>query len=262
MKIVIRRLSNYSGAELAVALKRGLSIRTSNSYLYQAGSKNSDDAFSLRCHAALPFTQAQTRARASQSKTENNNEPRLRANELRTSFNSPFWPHVLVTTSVGQEGLDFHVWCDSLVHWDMCANPVDLEQREGRIQRYGGLSIRRNIAEKLGVRALANIRFGASPWQKLADLAEKELTNGDTSGLTPWWICEGAEIKRYIFDVPLSEQAQRWQWLQEQRLLYRLVLGQPSQEDLLELLARQHHLPEEDIRQAMLQLSPWFGRQI
>src|SRR5690606_12465182 len=132
-----------------------------------------------------------------------------------------FWPHVLVTTSVGQEGLDFHVWCDSLVHWDLCANPVDLEQREGRIQRYGGLAIRRVIAQKLGAAALRSTPTGDSPWKTLAQLAEIHLTGDDDSGLAPWWVCEGAEIKRYIFDVPLSEQAHRLEWLQEQRLLYR-----------------------------------------
>ena len=27
---------------------------------------------------------------------------------VRAAFNSPFWPFVLGTTSIGQEGLDFH----------------------------------------------------------------------------------------------------------------------------------------------------------
>ena len=39
----------------------------------------------------------------------------------------------------------------TLVHWDLCRNPVDLEQREGRIQRFGGLAIRR-AERKYGVR--------------------------------------------------------------------------------------------------------------
>lgn len=30
---------------------------------------------------------------------------------VRQAFNIPFWPHVLVTTSVGQKGLDFHRYC-------------------------------------------------------------------------------------------------------------------------------------------------------
>ena len=31
--------------------------------------------------------------------------------EIRAAFNSPFWPFVLATTSIGQEGIDFHWWC-------------------------------------------------------------------------------------------------------------------------------------------------------
>jgi hypothetical protein len=58
-----------------------------------------------------------------------------RSDELRNAFNSPFWPHVLATTSVGQEGLDFHAWCSRILHWDLCPSPLELEQREGRIQR-------------------------------------------------------------------------------------------------------------------------------
>ena len=54
-----------------------------------------------------------------------------RSSSVRAAFNSPFWPFVLVTTSVGQEGLDFHQYCHAVVHWNLPSNPVDLEQREG-----------------------------------------------------------------------------------------------------------------------------------
>ncbi|ACD20774.1 DEAD/DEAH box helicase family protein [Paraburkholderia phytofirmans] len=57
---------------------------------------------------------------------------RLRSDTLRRAFNSPFWPHVLCTTSVGQEGLDFHQWCRRIVHWDLPGDPVDFEQRDER----------------------------------------------------------------------------------------------------------------------------------
>ena len=52
---------------------------------------------------------------------------------------------VLTTTSVGQEGLDFHAWCKTIVHWDPAAGPVELEQREGRVNRYGGVAIRQAV---------------------------------------------------------------------------------------------------------------------
>ena len=65
---------------------------------------------------------------------------------VRAAFNSPFRPFVLTSTSIGQEGLDFHPWCHRLVHWNLPGNPVDLEQREGRIHRYKGHAVRRNVA--------------------------------------------------------------------------------------------------------------------
>src|SRR5256885_17202199 len=70
-----------------------------------------------------------------------------RASQVRTAFNSPFWPFVLATTSVGQEGLDFHLYCHAVVHRNLPANPVDLEQREGRVHRYKGHAIRKNVAD-------------------------------------------------------------------------------------------------------------------
>ena len=75
--------------------------------------------------------------------------------EVRAAFNSPFWPFVLATTSVGQEGIDFHWWCHSVVHWNLPANPVDFEQRQGRVDRYKGHAIRKNVATAHRSAALA-----------------------------------------------------------------------------------------------------------
>src|ERR1700730_17388439 len=83
---------------------------------------------------------------------------------MRRSFNAPFWPHVLTTTSLGQEGLDFHVWCRQLLHWDLCPSPLGLEQREGRIQRFGGLSVRCALADNLRPEALPEVGEKISPW--------------------------------------------------------------------------------------------------
>ena len=65
---------------------------------------------------------------------------------VREAFNSPFRPFVLATTSVGQEGLDFHPYCYRVYHWNLPGNPVDLEQREGRVHRFKGHAIRLNLA--------------------------------------------------------------------------------------------------------------------
>ena len=82
-------------------------------------------------------------------------EAPARASQLREGFNSPYWPFVLISTSVGQEGLDFHPYCHIVVHWNLPNNPVDLEQREGRVHRYKGHAVRKNVALKHGAGALA-----------------------------------------------------------------------------------------------------------
>jgi hypothetical protein len=68
--------------------------------------------------------------------------------EVRQAFNSSFWPFIVATTSAGQEGIDFHWWCSAVVHWNTPANPMDFEQREGRVHRFGGHAIRRNVAAR------------------------------------------------------------------------------------------------------------------
>src|SRR5687768_18387314 len=120
-------------------LRIALSLHEGPHRLHEPGKK---DGFGLRCHAAMPFGDAKM------EKSEGGLEGKIRTDELRRSFNSPFFPHVLATTSLGQEGLDFHVWCRQLLHWDLCSSPLDLEQREGRIQRFGGYSVRRALANK------------------------------------------------------------------------------------------------------------------
>lgn len=69
-----------------------------------------------------------------------------RPSEIRSAFNSPFAPFVLATTSVGEEGLDFHRYCRREIHWDPPATGSSLAQRIGRIVRYRGLLQRRALA--------------------------------------------------------------------------------------------------------------------
>lgn len=188
----------------------------------------------IRCHAAVPFggTESETQR---QEQDEDSPAP-ARSEEIRSAFNTPFWPYLLATTSVGQEGLDFHSWCDRLGHWDLCSSPVDLEQREGRVQRFGGLTVRRPLADKLGKDALTAARRDlTSPWDAIAATAN-EVFKDDETGLTPWWTLPGAELKRHLFALPRSRDIDRYAKLKMQRLLYRVALGQPDQEDLIELL--------------------------
>jgi len=259
---IIHKLHGLEGARLAHELRTGLSLRTTPFKLHtpekdlRQGESDNGQEFTLRCHVAMPFTEARL---VSVREDGSEEELGLRSDELRKSFNTPFWPYVLTTTSVGQEGLDFHVWCSQLVHWDLCNNPMDLEQREGRIQRFGGLAIRRAIARQLGGETLDVLDRLQSPWAKLGALANSKLA--DESGLQPWWVYEGAAIRRFVFQVPSSEQQQRLAWLKEQRMIYRLALGQPNQEDLLDVVVSRNNLSAEKLRQAAIGLSAYFDTE-
>lgn len=56
---------------------------------------------------------------------------------LMLTFNTPFFPDVLIASSVMAEGVDLHLNCRHIIHHDLCWNPSTLEQRTGRIDRIG-----------------------------------------------------------------------------------------------------------------------------
>jgi Helicase conserved C-terminal domain len=170
-------------------------------------------------------------------------ETQLRKEAVRAAFNSPFWPFVLVTTSIGQEGLDFHPYCHAVVHWNLPSNPVDLEQREGRVHRYKGHAVRKNVASLIGKNGHAPAPR-ANPWPDLFKNAEKRSDR--RSEIVPYWVCPiegGAYIERHVPILPLSREAARLPALRGSLAVYRMVFGQPRQEDLLEHL--KHTVPEQ-----------------
>jgi len=157
----------------------------------------------------------------------------VRMPEVRAAFNSPFWPFILTSTSVGQEGIDFHWWCHSVVHWNTPASPVDFEQREGRVNRFGGHAVRRNIG--LAHRGDALRRPGPDPWHAAYEAARAvEHQLGDFS---PYWVYPGPHaVERHLMPFPLSHDGPRAEALKRDLALYRMALGQPRQEDLLRAL--------------------------
>lgn len=159
------------------------------------------------------------------------------ASRLRSAFNSPFAPFVLATTSIGQEGLDFHTYSHAIVHWNLPHNPVDLEQREGRVHRYKGHAVRKNLARKYGETAL-QMEQGTSDhlWDTLFSLGVEHRKETDND-LVPFWIMtpdkNGYHIERYVPLIPFSRDWTKLQNLKQALVFYRMVFGQPRQEDLL-----------------------------
>lgn len=182
----------------------------------------------------------------------------VRRDHIRSAFNSPFWPFVLATTSVGQEGLDFHWYCHSVTHWNLPANPVDLEQREGRVHRYKGHAIRKNLVKDIG-REHRTFE-GSDIWRSLFESARVRKKAGETD-LFPFWVYpleDGARIERRILDLPLSRDAEKLINLRKSLAVYRLVFGQSRQQDFVEFLSKM--IPPDAVdavcQQLRLDLSP------
>ncbi len=235
---LVDELSPKRVESIAAELLESLSIRTSQLSLDELspgaeGLGIGIGSFRLRCRFALRFGELR------------DEQAEARIETVRSAFNSPFRPFVLASTSVGQEGLDFHTWCHAVVHWNLPSNPVDLEQREGRVHRYKGHAVRKNVAQSLGLESLRGDWLpGTDPWEVLFSKARLQR-KGD---LLTYWLFEtegGARIERRVPLLPMSRDGAKLARLKRGLALYRLVFGQPRQEDLLAHLS--DRLPPEDI---------------
>lgn len=205
------------------------------------------DYFNTRCRFALRFGDIR----------DDNNQALVRADSVRDAFNSPFRPFVLASTSIGQEGLDFHTWCHAVVHWNLPSNPVDLEQREGRVHRYKGHAVRKNIAEKYGLEALVKEYKKGDPWQTLFEIASKRKAP-HLSDLVPYWIFEegSSRVERRIPLLPFSREVGKLKLLKKRLALYRIVFGQPRQQDLLSSIGHNQLGDTNDLSESIISLAP------
>ena len=198
----------------------------------------------IRTHYAMPYGNIRMTDQATN-----------RANDVRLAFNSPFRPFILASTSVGQEGLDFHWYCRKIMHWNISSNPQDMEQREGRIDRYKSLFVRRNVAK---------FHPETYTWNEMFDLARTEAKEKGFCELVPYWSIPQDMLKsiaetdrEYIESIvplyPLSMDYDRYRHMKSVLRLYRLTMGQPRQEELLESFK---DMPAEDIDKLLFNLSP------
>jgi hypothetical protein len=178
-----------------------------------------------------------------------------REGDVQRAFNSPFWPFVLCSTSVGQEGLDFHLYCHAVMHWNLPSNPVDLEQREGRVHRYKGHAVRKNVARDFSMDATyLTTGPGSDSWRQLFEAA-RNARAVDLSDLVPFWVYTtegGAHIERHLPMIPLSKDVDRAEVLRRSLAVYRMAFGQSRQDDLVQYLQR--YLTAEQITAAVAEL--------
>lgn len=219
-------------------------IDTFNAFKARAnGTKEKPTA--IRSHFAVAFT-----------KGDGKEKDADRKKSVRNSFNSPFRPFVLASTSIGQEGLDFHNYCRRIVHWNLPSNPIDLEQREGRINRFECLAIRQNISKRYG-----DIKFKENVWKEMFDVAAKEENGGNGSDLIPFWGLtkrdDMVKIERIVPMYPFSRDELAYERLIKILSLYRLTLGQARQEELLEYIF-QNCADVDEMKKLFINLSPYY----
>jgi len=199
----------------------------------------------IRTHFAVAFT-----------KGDGKEKDTDRKKSVRNAFNSPFRPFVLASTSIGQEGLDFHNYCRRIVHWNLPSNPIDLEQREGRINRFECLAIRQNVAKRYG-----GIQFSQDVWNELFEEAKRVEKTDGCSELIPYWglkeSSDMVKIERIVPLYPFSRDEIAYERLIKILSLYRLTLGQARQEELLEFLF-QNGVDETEMQRMFINLSPFY----
>ena len=203
------------------------------------------DNVSLRTHFAVSFTKGRSDERDTNRKKS-----------VRDAFNAPFRPFVLASTSIGQEGLDFHNYCRRIVHWNLPSNPIDLEQREGRINRFECLAIRQNLAKRY------KSIFKGDVWEELFLKASENEKDEGCSDLVPYWGLtdekDMVRIERIVPIYPFSRDEIKYERLIKILSLYRLTLGQARQEELLDYIFKRIKIDKKHVNELFVNLSPFY----
>lgn len=235
-------------SKLIEILSQNIGLRTVSVAGHSFKSFTKDDKPNhFRCHFGVALNH-----------TIKDDEDVIRSGKVRDTFNSPFRPFILATTSIGQEGLDFHLYCRKILHWNLPANPVDFEQREGRINRFKNLAIRQNLAVKYRDKLIG--ADSATAWNQLYQLAI-DIEKGNKSDLVPFWHIEPQNIfiERQVPTIPYSKEVRKLKNLLKTISVYRIALGQPRQEELVNHLIDNFDEKEIEKVQAelLINLSPY-----
>lgn len=235
-----------------------LTVSTSNISVDLQDKKANLKSYNMRCHFAANFGDENMNTESGSNRSVN----------VRTVFNSPFRPFVLASTSIGQEGLDFHFYCRKVFHWNLPHNAIDIEQREGRINRFKGFVIRKKICELISDFELEKHHNRGSIWETFFKCAD-EINNDDFSGIKPFWYLENINekesnstmIERFVPIHLYSRDQYKYEQLKATLGLYRLTFGQPRQEELVEAF-KDSLLTDEEIltlrKTLLINLSPFI----
>lgn len=122
------------------------------------------------------------------------------------------------------------------------------------------LVIRQNVAKRY-----EDNEFGENIWDELFEIASNEKT-GNSSDLIPYWGLKETEdmvkIERIVPMYPFSKDEINYDRLIKILSLYRLTLGQPRQEELLETIFENENVDENKIKELFINLSPYYKKDV
>lgn len=244
---IFEKMYGYDGKNGTISLHSATySVETLGSFRRKVKKKlHAENRFNhMRAHFAVGFV----------NNKRDNDKLVNRKENIQDAFNSPMRPFVLASTSIGQEGLDFHNYCRKIMHWNLPGNPVDFEQREGRVNRFKCLAIRQSLAEQYGQDCFEN-----DVWKEIFDKACTDMLKNGESELIPFW-CLGKmqnfKIERIVPMYPLSQDQLHYQRLIKILSLYRMTMGQARQEELLQYIF-QNFSNTESLKELFINLSPF-----
>ena len=181
--------------------------------LYQEINMGSDTPKICHCHFSERFDE---------DINDVNGHNIQREKQLQDGFNSPFWPMIMTSTSVAQEGLDFHCYSHKIMHYTLPKNPMAFEQRDGRVDRYHSHLVRHRRA----------FEQRNQSWRDLFPLKAE--------GVNPHWTYavgnSGYYLERLAPRFPVSNQAKNYDQLLECRRLYRSYIGMPNELEMVRKL--------------------------
>lgn len=210
-------MTDYFGDKIKFAPTRIICYDTGKKTFFSGEDVEAlKNTFSFSCGFAERFTDDDSDRNAHKKSHQMN---------LQALFNSPFYPFVIASTSVAQEGLDFHNYCHQIVHWSVPKTPIAFEQREGRIDRFLSHLIRKRIAA---------YSSGEETWVELIDKLKKE---SNENPLVPYWYVpvkdsENAapQFIRAVNVLPFSKEESHYRKLKTALKEYNYYLG-PNYQD-------------------------------
>ncbi len=208
----------------------GVNLTVLNNNTYNPWKVSHKDApvknATINCRYAVPFTPDQD----DNGKQLTSKGGEIFQGSVQDSFNSPFWPMILSTTSAGQEGIDLDAYCRRIMHYTVPYSPMAFEQRDGRIDRRKSLAAREKI----------NILWGRYlKEQNLNDVSENSFWKvifgfgKDGSGLSPMWCLresvDETGLERIIPFLPGTDEYNAYKYLLDVKYQYRGAFGIPDE---------------------------------